>query len=383
MDLVAEMLLLNLADGARRGSSTPTECVRRWCDVSPGCRSSEITATAETADRILNRVWDYPRWLRSRAGDFDLFHIIDHSYAHLALHLPAGRSLVTCHDLDAFRGVLPGISTGFDRPTGARPATARRDESRAEDPVRERRHARRAGLGSGDSRRAYRRRAERRASLVQLRDRSPTRIDRPTSLLGPAGGQQVELLHVGSTIPRKRIDVLLNVVAALRRRHPGVRLIQGRRSRSRQTNGVLPASLGLDDHVTVLPFVERRVLAAIYRRAALVLQPSDREGFGLPVAEAMTCGTPVVASDLPALREVGGPAATYCPVGDVERWVAAAAALLEERANDAGRWRARQAEGIDWARRFDWQAHARATMDVYREVLAALASDNGRRVAQM
>ena len=70
--------------------------------------------------------------------------------------------------------------------------------------------------------------------------------------------------------------------------------------------------------MTVLPFVDRRVLAAVYRRVALLLQTSDREGFGLPVAEAMTCGTPVVASDLPALREVGGPAATYCPVGDVD-----------------------------------------------------------------
>ena len=87
-------------------------CVRRWCDDSPGCRSSEITATAETADRILNRVWDYPRWLRPAVGDFDLFHIIDHSYAHLAQQLPAGRSLVTCHDLDAFRGVLPGSAMG-------------------------------------------------------------------------------------------------------------------------------------------------------------------------------------------------------------------------------------------------------------------------------
>ena len=144
----------------------------------------------------------------------------------------------------------------------------------------------------------------------------------------------------------------------------------------------LVGTLGLDDSVTVLSFVERRVLASIYRRAALVLQPSDREGFGLPVAEAMTCGTPVVATDLPALREVGGPAATYCPAGDVDRWVAAVAALLEERATDAGRWRARQAQGIDWARRFDWQAHGRATMAVYREVLAAVAADNGRRVAQ-
>jgi hypothetical protein len=51
--------------------------------------------------------------------------------------------------------------------------------------------------------------------------------------------------------------------------------------------------------------VDRRVLAAIYRRVALLLQTSDRDGFGLPVAEAMTCGTPVVASDLPALMAQG------------------------------------------------------------------------------
>ena len=58
-------------------------------------------------------------------------------------------------------------------------------------------------------------------------------------------------------------------------------------------------------------------------------------------------------------------------------------ALLDERADDAERWRARQAEGIAWARRFDWQAHAKATVDVYREVLSSVPSDNGRRIAQI
>ena len=121
------------------------------------------------------------------------------------------------------------------------------------------------------------------------------------------------------------------------------------------------------------------MLAAVYRRAALLLQTSDREGFGLPVAEAMTCGTPVVASDLPALREVGGPATTYCPAGDVDRWTAAVAWLLDERADDVEPGR-RQAEGTAWARRFDWRAHARATMDIYREVLSSVPAENGRRL---
>src|SRR5207302_2709513 len=49
---------------------------------------------------------DYPRWLGSRVVGFDLFHVIDHSYAHLVHALPAGRAIVTCHDLDAFRCIF-------------------------------------------------------------------------------------------------------------------------------------------------------------------------------------------------------------------------------------------------------------------------------------
>ena len=69
------------------------------------------------------------------------------------------------------------------------------------------------------------------------------------------------------------------------------------------------------DAIVEMPFLERPQLAALYRRASVVVLPSDREGFGLPVVEAMACGTPVVASAIPALREVGGDAAAYCAPG--------------------------------------------------------------------
>jgi hypothetical protein len=60
------------------------------------------------ADRMLNRHVDYPRLARrlGKLGEFDLFHVVDHSYAHLVEVLPRGRAVVTCHDLDAFRCLL-------------------------------------------------------------------------------------------------------------------------------------------------------------------------------------------------------------------------------------------------------------------------------------
>ena len=67
------------------------------------------------------------------------------------------------------------------------------------------------------------------------------------------------------------------------------------------------------DAVRVLPFVSPEVLAAVYRRAAMTLLPSESEGFGLPVLESLACGTPVVLSDIPVLREIGGPCRDVLP----------------------------------------------------------------------
>src|SRR4029077_3251979 len=63
-------------------------------------------ARAWNADRLGNRVFDYPRWLRRQRNDFDLFYLVDHSYSQLVHDLPTERTVVTCHDLDTFRCVL-------------------------------------------------------------------------------------------------------------------------------------------------------------------------------------------------------------------------------------------------------------------------------------
>ena len=107
MDLVAEILMLGLRTPKTRivdATQIRPSMVRRLTRLPGVGRLSPAT----TADRIINRVWDYRRMLSMQADDFDLFHIVDHSYAHLVTVLPPDRSLVMCHDVDAFAGVLPG-----------------------------------------------------------------------------------------------------------------------------------------------------------------------------------------------------------------------------------------------------------------------------------
>ena len=88
-------------------------------------------------------------------------------------------------------------------------------------------------------------------------------------------------------------------------RYPTARLLRvGGRSPAEQE--ALAARLGITGRTRVLPFLSRETLHAVYRRAALLVITSDREGFGLPVLEAMAAGLPVLARDLPVLREVAG-----------------------------------------------------------------------------
>ena len=320
-----------------------------------------------TADRVLNRYWDYPRWLQRHTSRFDLFHIVDHSYAHLAGVVPAGRAIVMCHDVDAFTGVIPSASdTSFVARAMGRRLLGGLDA------------AARVVCGSVATRDA----------LIEHGLVSAARVvvvpygvhpaftaapDGPADAeaarwCGAAAADALDLLHVGSTIPRKRIDVLLDTFAAVRRRHPRARLLRVggpfTEAQARQVD-----ELGVADSIVSLPFLDRRTLAAVYRRASLVMQPSEREGFGLPVAEALACGTPVVASDIPALREAGGAAAAYCRVADVDAWAAAVQALFDERPHDPAAATRRRERAVTHARRFTPAAHARAMAGVYAQVL--------------
>jgi glycosyltransferase involved in cell wall biosynthesis len=182
------------------------------------------------------------------------------------------------------------------------------------------------------------------------------------------GARRFEVLHVSSTIPRKRIDVLLEMFSKFHRAHPDARLVRvgGALTPEQQR---LAERLNVTDALVQLPFQERLQLAALYRRAAVVVLPSDREGFGLPIVEAMACGTPVIASDIPALREVGGTAALYAPPGDVGRWVATLDQLMTEQTDTEARARRRVA-CLSTAAKFDWRRYAAQMTELYLQPVA-------------
>jgi glycosyltransferase involved in cell wall biosynthesis len=98
--------------------------------------------------------------------------------------------------------------------------------------------------------------------------------------------------------------------------------------------------------------LSRQELATIYCRAAVVLVPSLAEGFGLPVIEALACGTPVVASDIPVLREVGFDGVRFCSPADRAEWVKVVEGLLISGKRVDEETRARVQE------RYSWHAHA-------------------------
>jgi len=121
------------------------------------------------------------------------------------------------------------------------------------------------------------------------------------------------------------------------------------------------------ERVLRVPTVKPQVLNALYNRARIVLHPSYYEGFGLPLVEAMAAGTPLVSSSVSSMPEIVGPAGLLVSPGDLGALARALVALdrdelLRARLSAAGRERLAL---------FDWEAAAKATLDVYREAFAA------------
>jgi glycosyltransferase involved in cell wall biosynthesis len=178
---------------------------------------------------------------------------------------------------------------------------------------------------------------------------STAAADRLRREFGLTGGY---VLHVGAQRPHKNVPVLIEAIAKV----PDARLVLVGSCDERFPDEVGPAidRCGVADRVLRLPFVPEDLLGALYAQAGLLAYPSLVEGFGLPLLEAMVTGTPVLASDIPVLREIGGDAALYAPPDDAEAWAAA----LTRLAGDCDLRAALVAAGAAHASRYTWGAAA-------------------------
>jgi len=177
----------------------------------------------------------------------------------------------------------------------------------------------------------------------------------------PEGPQAPYLLTVGTLEPRKNVPTLIEAFRALRAAGRDLQLvIVGRQGWAN------PLPLGdLAAHVRLTGNVSDDELPELYAGAACFVLASHYEGFGLPLAEAMAAGAPAVASDIPALREVGGDTVRYASPDDAAAIAGAIGRALDAREESE----AMAARARERARRFSWDSCAAETLAIYRRVL--------------
>jgi len=348
MDLAAAGLL-------EHGAEMPgveLECIRPRVPAAVSRVASPVSGASGLVRRWARRVaigglryGYYPRFASHLRG-FDWFHVADHSYAHLLSSLPPGRAGVYCHDIDAFRALIETPKRAWSRVLAERTlkgleraqvvfhsTTAVRDELLQHRLVPEDRLVH-APYGIAAEFQSNARPAD-----EQLAVKHPF------------------VLNVGSLIPRKNPEFLLRVVGRVLRDRAELAFVQVGGSFTREQLDLL-RDQGIEHRTRQLRGLSRAELAAYYRRAGAVLLPSLAEGFGLPMVEALACGTPVLASDIPAFREVGGDGAIYAKVESVDAWAELVHRMLDGAGPDATTRAA-------VARRFSWNAHAATIVGAY------------------
>ena len=312
-----ENLLRRLPDAA--GGSLRFAAVTRCPDLVPdGVEAIELT----TRSQELRMAWTLPRLLAR------LRPALAHFQHSLPLRVPCP-AVVTVHDLSFERD--PHVMGRWDRFVFRTvvPRSARR--------------AARVFAVSERTRRDLR-------ELYGIPDEkivvTPNAVD---PAFTPGGSPDGYLLFVGAIQERKNPLAAADAARAL-----GMPLVVA----GPEKEPALARALR-ERGAELRGYVEKRELADLYRGAACLVLPSRYEGFGLPVLEAMACGTPVVATNDAAMREVGGEAAVYA---EPDALADAVRRVLAERDT-------RVRAGLERVRLFSWDETARRAVAAYREVL--------------
>jgi glycosyltransferase involved in cell wall biosynthesis len=332
------------AFGRRPEHERPALLVRRGQPVLEGFEAREVAWPRWPLHRLPDP-WPAARVERRarRLAGSGVFHALQPAL------VPPGPTVVTCHDL---------IPACFPEEYLAGPGRAAQAMAyRAY--LRRLRRARLVLVPSRETAEDLVRIARVDSARVRV---VPWGVPEPVAAWGEPPAEPY-VLYSGAIEPHKNAAVL---VAAMGRAEPGIRLLMtGPWSRRRERRlRELAARTGAARRVDWLGLITAGRLAALRAGAVAVVVPSRKEGFGLPVLEAMAAGVPVLASDTPALREVGGDAATYLPAGEAGAWAEAISAAAD--ASPAER-EERARAGRERAAAFTWERTADGLLAAYRE----------------
>lgn len=202
---------------------------------------------------------------------------------------------------------------------------------------------------------------------------------RPVRIVGnaPQGGRtprpadvgpEKTLLYMGSFMPYKNVETVVAGMAHLAdyELHLLSRISPARRA---ELEPLIPPGARVVFHSGV----SEEEYEALLRRTTALVSLSRSEGYGLPLVEAMSLGTPVIASDIPIFREVGGPDAAYVDPDSPEDFAAAVRAL-----EAPGAWGAASAAARAQAETFSWEKSAEALLAAAREAIDARAGRHAR-----
>ncbi|MEM6910838.1 MAG: glycosyltransferase family 1 protein [Verrucomicrobiota bacterium] len=333
---------------------------RYWCGINEGAEgedrwviqaasaleNGEANRRSGRARRAWSRYVSYPWVISRRAASVDVVHILDHSSAHLLPRIDRSTvSVVTVHDLiplEDFSGMTPGQAQRFRRQMKL---LRRADALIAVSKFTKREVIRLLGI-SGERIHVV---PNGGPQVEQLMDRG--------ALLAEGGA--VQLLSVGSCLPRKNLKILPAVIDGLRSRGVNAELIRVGERMPEALRREFPAG-SLEER----GFLSDDELEKAYREIPFVIIPSRAEGFGLPVLEAMARGSVVVASSSTSLPEAGGGSALYFHPDSPKE-----AIRCVEHAMKPEVYAILQKAGWERAKVFSWKQHWEGCAKVYKNVL--------------
>lgn len=172
-------------------------------------------------------------------------------------------------------------------------------------------------------------------------------------------------LAVGTIQPRKNLGILARAMSSIVSQHDVDLVVAGRKGWMYETVTSELEQAGLEDRLRILDYIPSGDLPALYRNAEIFVQPSKFEGFGMPVLEAMECGTPVIATRGSSLDEIGGNATVQFEHDDISTLVDSITSVLE----DTDRRETLVARGLAHSSDFTWEQTARKTRIILEDYL--------------